>query len=427
MPHWRPGNIAIFSLALLNVILYVLFPPPDNGDPLFRNQLAGEILSSTAMVLMSCAIVLANRPRFLEPYFGGLDKMYQSHKTATLTAISLLFAHFFIIPLRDEPYSPGRLLGKTALLGLSALILLTLAPRLPVLGGYVRLAYHHWRWTHKFVGLFFIIGVFHRLQVNNISQNARVLDLYWFAVVYVGIAAYVYKELLAPFLRRPYAYVVEAARRLNGTTLEVTLKPKGRKPAHTAGQFLFVSFAGDKTLAEPHPFTVSSSPKEANLRLSIKASGDWTRHLHSHLQPGVEARVEGCYGRLDYKAGGKRQIWIAGGVGVTPFLSWMRDFDADSDFEIDFFYTARAEAEALFWDEFAAAAQRHAWFRATLNVSSRDGSLTAEKIVAMTTGSLADKHIYLCGPLPMTEAFKTQFKQRGVPDSHIHFEEFNFR
>ncbi len=128
MPHWRPGNIAIFSLALLNVILYVLFPPPDNGDPVFRNQLAGEILSSTAMILLSCAIVLANRPRFLEPYFGGLDKMYQSHKTAALTAIALLFAHFFIIPLRDEPYSPGRLLGKTALLGLSALILLTLAP-----------------------------------------------------------------------------------------------------------------------------------------------------------------------------------------------------------------------------------------------------------------------------------------------------------
>src|SRR5574341_1150312 len=420
MPHWRPGNIAIFGLALLNVIFYLLFPPPDNGQSFFVNQLVAEMLSSTAMILMACAIVLANRPRFLEPYFGGLDKMYQSHKTATLTAISLLFAHFFLIPLQSEPYSPGRLLGKTALLGLSALILLTLAPRVPVLGGYVRLAYHHWRLTHKFVGLFFIIGVFHRLQVNNVSQTSHVLDLYWFAIVYVGIAAYLYKELLAPFLRRPHAYVVEAARKLNGTPLEVTLKPKGRKPAQTAGEFLFVSFAGNKALAEPHPFTVSSSPKEENLRLSIKASGDWTRRLHSHLQPGVEARVEGCYGRLNYKTGGRQQIWVAGGIGVTPFLSWMRDFEANSEFEIDFFYTARAETDALFWDEFAAAAQQHPWFRATLNVSSRDGSLTAEKIIATLTGRVADRHIYLCGPLPMTEAVKTQFTQKGVPLGNIH-------
>src|SRR3989304_6222734 len=148
MPKRQLGGITIFGLVLVSVILYLIFPPANNGKPVFYNQFIGEILSSSAMVLMSCAFVLANRPRFLEPFFGGLDKMYQSHKTATLTAISLLFAHFFIVPLRDEPYSPGRLLGKTALLGLSALILLTLAPRLPVLGGYVRLAYHPWRRTH---------------------------------------------------------------------------------------------------------------------------------------------------------------------------------------------------------------------------------------------------------------------------------------
>ena len=66
--------------------------------------------------------------------------------------------------------------------------------------------------------------------------------------------------------------------------------------------------------------------------------------------------MDGCHGRLNYKTGGEQQIWIAGGIGVTPFLSWVRDFDANSEFEIDFFYTVRSEADALFWDEFAAAA-----------------------------------------------------------------------
>jgi predicted ferric reductase len=423
------GNLTLFTLVLLNIILYLLFPPPNDGSPLFYNQLTAEVLSSSAMILMSCAIVLANRPRFLEPFFGGLDQMYKSHKTAALTAIIFLFLHFFIMPLSEDPLSLGRLLGKTALIGLSALIVLTLAPRIPVVGGYIRLAYHQWKLTHKFVGLFLIVGFIHMLQVKNLSKDAPIPNLYWNVIVYVGIAAYLYKELLAPFLRRPQAFVVEAVRRLNTSTLEVTLKPKGPKPSQTAGQFLFVSFPGDtrKRLAESHPFTVSSSPREDSLRLSIKASGDWTKHLYSNLQAGVEARVDGCYGQLDYKAGGKKQIWIAGGIGVTPFLSWVRDFDGEPDHEIDFFYTVRAEADALFADEFTAAAQKHQNFRATINASSKDGSLTADKIAAAIKGNIADRHIYLCGPLPMTEAFRKQFMAKGVPAGNIHFEEFNFR
>lgn len=423
----RLGNVALIGLVLINVLLYLLFPPPNTGEPRFYNQLIAEVFSSSAMVLMAGAFVLANRPRFLEPFFGGLDQMYQSHKTAALTAMMLLAAHFFIIPLRAEPLSLGRLLGKTAIIGFAVLVLLTLAPRVPVVGGYIRLAYHQWRWTHKFIGVFYFIGFYHMLQVETVSVNAPVPNWYWNIIVYIGMAAYAYKELLAPFIGRTYPYVVEAARKLNPSTLEVTLKPKGARPPHTAGQFTFVSFRGDAALAEPHPFTVSSSPKENNLRLSIKASGDWTKHLYANLKAGAEARIDGCYGQLNYKASGPRQIWVAGGIGVTPFLSWVRDFDPQSDFEIDFFYSVRAEADAVFWDEFVASAQKHKWFRATLNVSSKDGSLTVDKMAGMLTGNLAERHIYMCGPLPMTEAFKQQFKAKGVPAGNIHFEEFNFR
>jgi predicted ferric reductase len=427
MKKQQLGNVVIFGLVLLNVALYLIFPPPDNGEPTFVNQLISEMLSSSAMILMACAMVLANKPRFLESFFGGLDQMYKSHKTAALSGIALVTIHFFSVPLTQDPYSLGRLLGKIALIGLAVLVLLTLAPRVPVVGGYVRLAYHQWRWTHKFIGLFFIIGFFHMLQVDNISESAPIPNLYWNVIVYVGMAAYLYKELLSPFLNRPHAYAVEAVRKLNGSTLEVTLKPKGSKPAQTAGQFAFVSFEGDPVLGEAHPFTVSSSPKEGSIRFSIKASGDWTRHLYDRLTAGTPAKVDGCYGRLDYKRGGRQQIWVAGGIGVTPFLSWMRDFDGQLDRDIDFYYTVRGEADVLFWDEFVAADKRHDRFQARLNVSGRDGSLTVAKIAETTRANLAEVHVYMCGPFPMTEALKKQFIQKGVPPANIHYEEFNFR
>ena len=85
------------------------------------------------------------------------------------------------------------------------------------------------------------------------------------------------------------------------------------------------------------------------MRLSVKASGDWTQYLYDHLKPGMLARVDGSYGMFNYKTGGKQQIWIAGGIGLTPFLSWIRDFNGQpSDYEIDFYYCMRVPEDGLF-------------------------------------------------------------------------------
>ncbi len=419
------GNWGIAFLAAVNVGLWLAFPPEDDGRRLFVNQVLSEILSSTGMILMAAAIVLSLRPRFLEPFFGGLDKMYKAHKTAALTGLILILLHFFTMPGSGEVYL-GRDLGKLALIGFLVLIALTLAPRLPVVGGYLQFAYHHWRLSHKLVGAVFILGLVHTFQVKNVMQFAEIPALYWKIVAYGAAGLYVYQVALAPFLRGARPYAVEAVRRLNGSTVEVTLRPRGAGVPQRAGQFVFVSFPGDPVLAEPHPFTVSSAPHEPALRLSIKAAGDWTRHLYGRLQPGGEARVDGGYGGFDFRAGGRQQIWIAGGIGVTPFLSWVRSFQGEPEADIHFFYTARAEADALFWDEFAAAAQQQPRFRATLNISARDGSLSVDKIAAQV-GELAGHHIYLCGPAAMTAAFAEQFRRRGVPAAHLHYEEFNFR
>ncbi len=420
------GNVGITVLALVNMGVWLIFPAANNGRPDFMNQVYGEMLSSTAMVLMGCAFILALRPRVLEPYFGGLDKMYISHKNTAITGMIVIYVHTFTVPIIDKA-SIGAQLGAITWTGLLVLVLLALAPRIPFVGGYLRLAYHHWRWTHKFIGAFYILGVLHSLLVPNVIQTTLIPHLYLRFFNLIGSAAYLYKELIAPFVGPPHNHVVEAARKLNGTTIEVTLKPKGAKPRQTAGQFMFVSFAKDSGLTEPHPFTVSSAPQEGNFRLSIKASGDWTRQLVETLRPGTQARVDGCYGMFNYKTGGPQQIWIAGGIGITPFLSWVRDFNGEPQPEIDFFYTVRSEADALFWDEMQAAAQKYTRFRAHLTVSSKEGSLSTHKIVANITGKLAEKHVYLCGPLPMTEAFRKQFRREGVPAGNIYFEEFNFR
>ncbi len=165
----------------------------------------------------------------------------------------------------------------------------------------------------------------------------------------IGLGAYLYTEVFSRFLNKSLPCQVSAIRRLNGNTTEVTLTPKGQKLRHQPGQFLFVRFPRDRALDEAHPFTISSAPGESDIRLSIKASGDFTRSLYQQLSEGAEALVEGAYGLFQYQNGGPKQIWIAGGIGITPFLSFLRRGAINR--EVDFYYTVRTREEALFLDE----------------------------------------------------------------------------
>ena len=130
---------------------------------------------------------------------------------------------------------------------------------------------------------------------------------------------------------------------------------------------------------------------------------------------------------FDYKTGGQKQIWIAGGIGLTPFLAFLRDFNGSLAHDVDFYYTVRHPEEALFLDEIKAAAERNPRFKAHVRFSATEGSLSVDHMLKNANGSLQEQHIYLCGPLPMIQAFEKKFLELGLPKENIHYEEFNFR
>ena len=419
------GVYFIAGLVALNVLLWVFFGPATGQSKNFPQQVVAETLSSSAMILWASGIVLSNRPRLLEPYFGGLDRMYIIHKNINILALLIIVVHLIIVPTTDKG-GPGVWIGWVTFPSILILVLLTIAPRVPLISNFARLTYDKWRNLHKYMGLLFMMGATHMLMVQPLIMNAPVVFTYVETIIAIGVIAYLYKEFLWTRFHKHYVYTVQDVKKLNGTVAQITLRARDTKLAHRAGQFLYVHFDSDKTLEEPHPFTISSAPHEDSLRLSIKASGDWTQHMHEHLKPGANAYVEGPHGEFNYKTGSQKQIWIAGGIGVTPFLSWMRDFESNPHGrEIDFFYTTTVPEEALFLDEIEKA-KSHAGFRAHISHSVRDGRLSADKVIT-ASGDIAGRDIYMCGPAPMVEAFRFAFKAKGVPDSKIHYEEFNFR
>lgn len=414
----------VWVLPVVNVVAWLLFVPADDGRSDYVRQVVGEMIASTAVILFATALLLSTRARFLERGFGGLDKMYRSHREASTVGFLILCLHVVTVPWRLEP-GGGVPAGLIAFVGFLILVVLSLGPRMPVTRSWVRLGYGTWRRTHRFIGLFFIFSCAHVFLVNPMMTRSPLLMSIIIASYVVGIGAYLYNLVLARFVRPSGRYVVHDVTPLNETATEVVLTPRKKGVPQKAGQFVFVRFA-QRGLREAHPFTVASAPGEGALRLMVRASGDFTQRLQEELEPGRRAKVEGSYGMLDYRAGTSQQIWIAGGIGITPFLSWIRDSDR-LDRSVDFFYAVRHLDDALYLEELEAAAVLHPGLTLHLNISSRDGTLTAGRIEQVARNGFADKSIYMCGPVPMLQAYEAAFQTAGVPARAIHYEEFSFR
>jgi len=422
----RLGNIVIIALVILNLVVWFVFPPVNDGRENFVRTYAGEIIGSTVIILLSVSLFISTRPKWAEPYFGGLDKMYLTHRHTSTAAFLLIFVHVLTVPITTTGWRLGNYLAVIAFAGIVSIVLITLAPRIPFLSRLTGGDYEDWKKLHRYVGIFFILGFIHSLTVNALDA---LIAISWVQIFFIiGTLSYLYTEFFGRFFKQFLPYTVEAVKHPNNSSTEVTLRAK-KEPIrkHRSGQFLFVRFPGEKSLDESHPFTISSAPSEETLRLTIKASGNFTRDLFSNLKAGADAIVEGPYGLFNYKTGGPKQIWIAGGIGLTPFLSFIRDMDGSLDFDVDLYYTVRHPEEAIFVQEIEAAMQKHPRLKAHIRYSARDGSMKFEDILNNAGGDIRSHHAYMCGPLPMMLAFEKKFLDLGLPKDQLHYEEFNFR
>jgi predicted ferric reductase len=426
------GPAIIIILSVANILLWVLARPADQSGLRY----VGEILGAEAVLMFSMALVLVTLIPAIESIFNGMDRVALWHKYLAVAGVVLMLAHPVLAAAEPLPGLTsltilGTGLGSLAQLGLLVLAVWALAPSLSrmrwgaPLKALARKSYSKWLTAHRLMGLFVIAAVAHGALVDPALEESTTLRVVYLAIGGVGIAAYLYRELLARHVIHVYDYTVSQATQLNDTTLNVRLAPTGDPLTYRPGQFLVVAFGGTFGW-ERHPFTIDSSPEDPYLELTIKASGDYTSTLYAGMTPGVPAKVVGPFGRFDYRQGGDQQVWIAGGVGVTPFLSWIRSLDDGFHRTVEFWYSVEHESDALFHDEIQAAAAKHPTFHPHLAVTSRDGYLTAQQAAGdLEVGTTTS--VFMCGPPPMTKALQQGFESLGVPKDQVRFERFSIR
>jgi predicted ferric reductase len=388
--------------------------------PLSLARVSGEFMATVAITMLALNLLLASRARWIERIAGGLDKMYSAHRLTGILAVVFLIAHVVMVP-QSAAFSVGKPVGIVALVAMLLGVFLAVLPRTP-LGRKIELPYHKWRLSHRALGVVFTIGAIHSLVVPSLISQMPIVWVYVHIVIAVAIGAWVYRSILFDFLNKPSAYTVSTTSSLSEKVIDVTLSPLGKGIDFIPGQFVFLSFDSQE-FTEPHPFTINSHPRSSDLRFSIKALGDYTTRLQTELKSGAKAEVEGPYGCFDYRRGKPRQLWLAGGVGICPFLSFLQD--VNETHEITLVWSVNEADEAFRHEEIEALTRGKPNVEYERHIVAKDGFLEISERHVRDDPN--DYSVFICGPVAMRESFIEQLVTFGISHRDIHFEEFSFR
>lgn len=383
--------------------------------------------SSAAFVGMAIAQFMAARPPFVEALFGGLDRVYHFHRRVGISVLILILIHYFLKPdfkglaLTSGLNQLAASAGKYAFYGFVVLLVLSIVKIIPRTK--IEVPYHLWRYTHRLIGLLFVLVAFHQMFIKRPYDGNALLAAYLNVFAALGILSYAYTQLL-PWLRTRSYEVFEVVRH-DGATL-IAARPLGRSLRAKPGQFGFlrVMRAG---LREPHPFTIAGIDADGIVRFAIKPLGDYTQALRENVAVGDRLRLEGGYGRFNHRRGSKKQIWLAGGIGVTPFLAMARHLKGDEGQEIHMVYCVRDRREAIGLETFETQAEKLGNFSFVLHDSAADGRLDAANLAAGSTVDPAEAELWFCGPPPLREAIVKGLRELGKRPQRVEFEQFQLR
>ena len=440
------------SLAVLTgawLLADNLWPQPFGYFP-FRGvfvQYSGVI----TMGVMSLAMVLAVRPVWLEERLDGLDKMYRLHKWLGITALVAGTLHWWWGKgtkwmvgwgwLTKPQGTPVEYTGIEAMLRTQRGLAETLgewgfyiAAILLVLALIKRFPYRLFAKTHNLLAVLYLVMVFHTVVLMDFHYWAQPVGWLMAILVIAGTVSAILVLFRQVGRSRTVSAKISAleflpAFNMNEVTLAVPSEGAGAWQGHRAGQFAFVT---SKAIEGAHPYTISSAwlPARGTVAFVVKALGDHTATLHDTLKVGQPITVQGPYGCFTFDDDAPRQVWIGGGIGITPFLARLEELadqrirNPSQPARVDLFHTTRE-----FDDEVLARLQtraKAAGVKLHLLVDARDGYLTPERIEQAVPG-WREASFWFCGPAKFGETLREHFVAGGLPARRFHQELFAMR
>ena len=389
----------------------------------------GDIAGLCGMAMFSLVMILSARLKVFEKFFHGINESYMAHHVfGGLTLCLLLFhplllaynylsvsvnaAALFLLPSADNWAQNFGIAGLF-------IMIVTL-----VITFYTKLKYQIWKFTHQFLGLAFIFAFLHTFFIGGDIAGNQPLKIYLFVLGILAIVTYFYRTLFAYYFVKVFDYTIKSIKSLPDKIWEIEFQPKGRKLNFKAGQFAFIKISGEGLTKEIHPFSFSSAPGQT-LKIAVKELGDYTNKI-GNLKMGDLASIEGPFGSFNFRNfDNKKQIWIAGGIGITPFLSMARSLTPnDYNYKINLYYSVNNKDSMAFKEDLEEIAKINLNIDIIFWFSNEKGFLTGEA-VKTEIKDIEKCDILICGPDAMMQALKNQLLKQGIDKNKIHVEDFH--
>jgi predicted ferric reductase len=418
----RPVKMYILALLVITTIFWVTTISFGPFDQLYLRHF-GMLFAALGLVLIFLQFLLATRVRFIEAEIG-LDRLLHWHRfcgRAGLTALVLhvsLIAYYRITVFGDLFPTTFIWVGLVALIGF--MVTAALASTHRILG----IAYETWRGIHLVNYLLFpfvLIHVFYHTTAGSLLYYLWLL----LAALY---AALIFYRLVRIAVIRNNPYEVVAVRQEAADIWSLDFKGKTLK--FNPGQFMFIQLKRNGRLSSAHPFTISNSPTREYLSITPKKLGDFTATIKD-TTVGDSAYIDAPYGVFSFvKHDYSEMVFIAGGIGITPFISMLRFMqDLKLDQKVTLFWVNRTEKQLCFRRELEELQQELPCFKVVLVMTDQadwqgeKGHLSAQ-MLSDSLDNLDNKGFFVCGPAAMSRAAIAELKAAGVQQSRIHSELF---
>lgn len=182
-------------------------------------------------------------------------------------------------------------------------------------------------------------------------------------------------------------------------------------------------------------FSIASPPQDPELAIATRLRDTSFKRGLMGLPLRTAVEIEGPYGDLSlHKDSARPAVFLAGGIGITPFRSMILDaMKRGLPHRLFLFYSNRSPEESAFLGELIEVATRNPRFKLIATITETGGARTdwpiergriTREMIVTHVGDVVTPVYYVAGPPAMVSAMETLLRSAGVKSEDVHAEVF---
>jgi predicted ferric reductase len=394
-------------------------------------------LGFVALSVLGLQFALAARfSRSSAPF--GIDVVLTYHRQISFLAVLAAFGHPVLLFLADDHYralldlAHLPLRAKFAWLSVAALGLLMVTS---IWRRALRLSYRVWHVLHSALGVLIVLAALgHAFLVDYYFAEPLIRGVwivYTAAFLWLAVWVRIVKPLRLPL--RPWR-VVELWPEPGGSltlSLEPAFRHSGPDFSFRAGQFAWILPSRNPFTPTWHPFSISSSALSSRVEFTIKQVGGFTGSMR-RLRVGDRVYLDGPHGSFTLESHpGMGYVFIAAGVGVTPFLSMLATLADQGDQRPIWLFLGNRQEDQVTGVRQLARLQGRLNLRVVHVISRPSEQWNGER--GRIEAAVLDRHLplerrslqyFTCASGDMVRSVETALSSLGIPADSIHSEHF---